>query len=66
MLLELNPFHTSLRLHSLSGRSDGAYSVSINMSYRIVLDIVFVDDNIVLLHIGPTTKFIDLTAPCAT
>ncbi len=52
MLLELNPFHPSLRLHSLSGRSDGAHSVSINMSYRIVLDIVFVDDNIVLLDIG--------------
>lgn len=51
-LLELNPHHPSLRLHALGGRKDSAYSISINMSYRIVLDIVFVDDKILLLDIG--------------
>ena len=38
-LLELNPYHPSLRLHSLKGRSKGLSSISINMSYRIVLDL---------------------------
>jgi mRNA-degrading endonuclease YafQ of YafQ-DinJ toxin-antitoxin module len=36
-LLETNPHHPSLRLHALSGRLTGVYSVSINLSYRITL-----------------------------
>lgn len=37
-LLEINPLHPSLRLHKLQGRLKGLSSVSINMSYRIVLE----------------------------
>jgi len=48
-LLELNPKHPSLRLHDLEGRLKGMSSVSINMSYRIVLE---------LLMLVITTKFI--------
>ena len=47
-LLELNPFHPSLRLHGLEGRLKGLSSVSINMSYRIVLEMEVKEDEIVL------------------
>ena len=51
-LLELNPYHPSLRLHSLKGRSKGLSSISINMSYRIVLDLEIRDEEIILVKIG--------------
>ncbi|MFV2005196.1 MAG: type II toxin-antitoxin system YafQ family toxin [Gammaproteobacteria bacterium] len=51
-LLELNPFHPSLRLHGLEGRLKGLSSVSINMSYRIVLELEVKEDEIVLINIG--------------
>ena len=51
-LLELNPYHPSLRLHSLEGRLKGLSSVSINMSYRIVLELEILDEEIVLINIG--------------
>ncbi len=37
-LLELDPYHPSLRLHSLKGNLSDLSSVSINISYRIVLE----------------------------
>lgn len=51
-LLELNPFHPSLRLHALSGRLSGVHSVSINLSYRITLELLVEGQEIVLLHVG--------------
>ena len=51
-LLELNPYHPSLRLHSLQGRISGLSSVSINISYRIVLEIIIEGDEILLVNIG--------------
>ncbi len=51
-LLELNPFHPSLRLHGLEGRLKGLSSVSINMSYRIVLVLEIKEGEIVLINIG--------------
>ena len=51
-LLELNPFHPSLRLHALSGRLAGVHSVSINLSYRITLDLLIEGKEIVLLNLG--------------
>ena len=51
-LLELNPWHPSLRLHDLGGRLKGLSSVSINMSYRIVLELVIKDEEIILINIG--------------
>lgn len=51
-LLELDPYHPSLRLHSLEGRLKGLSSVSINMSYRIVLELEVQDGEIVLINIG--------------
>ncbi len=51
-LLELNPYHPSLRLHSLQGKLSGLSSVSINMSYQIVLEMIIQDRDIILVNIG--------------
>jgi len=43
-----NPLYPSLRLHSLKGRLEGLYSISVNNSYRIIFkrqengDIIFI------------------------
>ncbi|WP_310644077.1 hypothetical protein [Limnohabitans sp.] len=51
-LLELNPHHPSLRLHALSGRLAGLHSVSINLSYRITLELLIQDQQIILINVG--------------
>jgi mRNA-degrading endonuclease YafQ of YafQ-DinJ toxin-antitoxin module len=51
-LLELNPHHPSLRLHPLSGRLAGVYSVSINLSYRITLHLLISEQQIVPINVG--------------
>ena len=51
-LLELNPFHSSLRLHKLSGKFDQIYSVSINISYRITLEFQISENTIIPINIG--------------
>lgn len=50
--LELNPYHPSLRLHRLQGRLSELSSVSINMRYRIVLEMVIQENDIILVDIG--------------
>jgi proteic killer suppression protein len=51
-LLELNPYHPSLRLHKLSGRLSELYSVSINITYRISINFIVEDDKIIPISIG--------------
>lgn len=51
-LLELNPHHPSLRLHALSGKLQPLYSVSINLSYRITLELLIQDEQIIPVNIG--------------
>lgn len=51
-LLELNPQHLSLRLRKLQGQLSDLSSVSINMSYRILLNFIVQDDEIILIDIG--------------
>ena len=51
-LLELNPHHPSLRLHALSGKLAGMHSVSINLSYRITLELMIEDNKIIPLNVG--------------
>ena len=51
-LLELNPFHNSLRLHKLEGGLNGLYSVSINIQYRITVDFLIKDDSIIPVDVG--------------
>ena len=52
MLLELNPFHPSLRFHKLSASLSNLYSVSINMKYRITLEFYIKDKKIIFINIG--------------
>lgn len=51
-LLELDPFHPSLRLHKFKTTNFEGYSVSINLSYRISLEFIVTDKEIVLVNVG--------------
>lgn len=51
-LLEANPHHPSLRLHALQGRFDGLHSVSINLSYRITLELRISGNTIIPINVG--------------
>lgn len=51
-LLEANPFHPSLRLHPLQGRLSGMHSVSINLSYRITLELLVTETMIIPIDVG--------------
>ena len=51
-LLALNPHHPSLRLHALSGRLAGMHSVSINLAYRIKLELVIHEQEIIPVDVG--------------
>lgn len=51
-LLEANPFHPSLRLHQMSGRLSGLHSVSINVSYRITLEFLVQEQEIIPVNVG--------------
>lgn len=52
LLLQANPHHPSLRLHALAGKLSGLHSVSINLSYRITLELVIRDQQIVPINVG--------------
>jgi len=51
-LLMLNPHHPSLRLHGLSGRLEGLQSISINLKYRVTIEMIITDSEIVLINVG--------------
>ena len=51
-LLEANPHHSSLRLHKLSGKLSDLHSVSINISYRITLELIITEKEIIPIEIG--------------
>ncbi len=52
LLLEVNPHHPSLRLHALKGRLSGLHSVSINISYRITLEVLIDGQRLIPIDIG--------------
>ena len=52
LLLAADPKHPSLRLHKLSGKLAGLSSVSINASYRITLEFVISEKEILLVNVG--------------
>ena len=52
LLLEANPHHPSLRLHPLRGRLQGMHSVSINLSYRITLELLIEGQTVIPIDIG--------------
>ncbi len=51
-LLELNPHHPSLRLHALKGKLKGLHSVSINISYRLTIELIIHEKTIIPIYIG--------------
>jgi mRNA-degrading endonuclease YafQ of YafQ-DinJ toxin-antitoxin module len=51
-LLEQDPFHPSLRLHPLLGRLAGLHAVSINLQYRITLELEVREQEIIPVGIG--------------
>ena len=51
-LMEVNPFHPSLRLHPLSGRLTGLHAISINLSYRITLEFLIQEQEIIPVNVG--------------
>ena len=51
-LLALNPYHPSLRLHGLSGKLEGLQSISINLKYRVTIEMIITDSEIVLINVG--------------
>jgi mRNA-degrading endonuclease YafQ of YafQ-DinJ toxin-antitoxin module len=51
-LLEIDPFHPSLRLHPLQGKLKDLSSVSINISYRITLEFYMTEREIILVNVG--------------
>ena len=51
-LLELNPHHPWLRLRALSGKLTGLHSVSINLSYRLNLELLIQDQQITPVNVG--------------
>jgi len=50
-LLQINPFHPSLRLHKLNPPLEKFYSVSLTMKYRVIIDFVIEDNQIVFINI---------------
>ena len=51
-ILEQDPFHPSLRVHALKGRLAGLYAVSINLQYRITLELELREQEIILVSVG--------------
>ena len=51
-LLEVDPYHPSLRLHKLEGKLRIYNSISINMKYRIVIDFIMKGNEITPIDIG--------------
>lgn len=51
-LLELNPYHPSLRIHPLKGKLKELHSVSINISYRLTIELIIQEKTIIPVYIG--------------
>ena len=51
-LLEINPFHPSLRLYQLKGKLAALHAVSINISYPITLELIIKEKEIILVNVG--------------
>lgn len=52
LLLAQNPTHPSLQLHPLKGKLAALHSVSINISYRITLEMMITEQAIILVNVG--------------
>ncbi|MGH8191960.1 MAG: type II toxin-antitoxin system RelE/ParE family toxin [Rhodanobacteraceae bacterium] len=52
LLLQANPHHPALRLHALGDGLKGLHSVSINLSYRITLELIIREHQVVPINVG--------------
>ncbi|MFZ6680907.1 type II toxin-antitoxin system YafQ family toxin [Undibacterium sp. Tian12W] len=50
--LEINPRQPSLRLHQLKGKLKKYHAVSINLSYRITLELIITKQEIIPIAVG--------------
>ena len=50
--LEEDPFQQRLKLHQLKGHHKEKYSISLTYSYRVILYLEIVNEEIILLDIG--------------
>lgn len=51
-LLSQTPFHPALRLHALKEKLADLHSVSINLSYRITIEMIISEKEIILVNVG--------------
>jgi mRNA-degrading endonuclease YafQ of YafQ-DinJ toxin-antitoxin module len=51
-LLVANPHHPALQLHALKGKLAGLHSVSITLAYRITLELIVTEKDIILINVG--------------
>ncbi len=51
-LLELNPSHPSLWMHPLKGKLKELHSISINISYRLTIELIVQERTIIPVYIG--------------
>ena len=51
-ILEVNPHHPSLRLHKVQGRLCEFHSISINIEYRVIIDFIIKNNEIIPVDIG--------------
>ncbi len=51
-ILEVDPFHPSLRIHKLKGELSNFHSISITMEYRVIIDFIIKDNEIIPISIG--------------
>jgi mRNA-degrading endonuclease YafQ of YafQ-DinJ toxin-antitoxin module len=51
-LLAINPFHPSLRLHRLQGSLSELLSASISIGYRITLELLIQEQQVVPIDVG--------------
>lgn len=51
-LLTVNPHHPSLRFHALKGKLNGLHSVSMNLKYRITLELIITKSEIIPINVG--------------
>ena len=52
LLLAANPHHPSLRLHPQRDRLQGLHSISINLSYRITLEVLIEGQTLIPIDLG--------------
>ncbi len=50
--LRKDPFQPHLELHSLGGKLQGCYAVSLTYSYRITLTLMVTEKEIILIDLG--------------